>query len=130
MKLSDLKVGDKFRFASAVERWGNAVVREYLGFVNHAHTFTLQEIGVGWEETNAEVELVTDPPKPKYRPYSDLRPLVGKVVVHQDGSHGVINWADSTHFQFGGADADLFPAQELLGHYTHLDGTPCGKLVE
>lgn len=191
VKLSDLKVGDKFRFANSIGIWGNVIAREYRGFVNGAHTFTLQDIGVGWENIDHEVELITDPPvtkyrvgdrvrikedadkymevrsgmrkylgktatvkyindenwlqcdnswhwhpeavelapEPQYRPYSDLRPLVGKVVKHRDGSHGIINWADATYFQFGGADADLFPAQQLLANYTHLDGTPCGELV-
>ena len=67
-------------------------------------------------------------PKPQYKPYSDLRVLVGKVLKTKDGS------TDFMLFRCGETSAWIGPgtsasANFVLNNYTYLDGTPCGELV-
>ena len=130
-KLSELKVGDKFRFAISVEQWGNVVVREYLGFINKSHAFTLQDIGVGCERNDLEVIPIREP---QYKPYSDLTKLLGVGVKHiATGQRQLIVVLAENTIQCVVLDEDGDALQldnnDLYQCYTHLDGTPCGELV-
>ena len=129
MKLSELKVGDKFCFTD--DRHDQLEVTDIRTRIDGTRQACF------WSETsgffslsdtcNPEVELITDP---VYKPYSDLRPLVGKsLTINADGDNAnfLVVWASRKLAQVGIGN-ELRDAQYIFNWYTHLDGSPCGEL--
>ena len=123
-KLSDLKVGDKFRFTTLLETMEFVDSRNRdNGTLEHCYWSGVR----GYCSTihDADVELM-----PQYKPYPDLRVLVGKTIRNKmnDGVHLVVAAVDDIA-AIGSVERPM-SAEQILDLHTHLDGTPCGELVE
>lgn len=129
MKLSDLKVGDKFRWAGesyvyeliCIRVRGRDGATEWAYWNDHT--------GFLLTATNCNVELITEPPEPKYRPFANAEEFKPhrdrwllengctfcRVLRYEDGGL----WLASGFFSWYGT----------LQTLTFDDGTPCGELV-
>jgi hypothetical protein len=129
MKLSNLKVGDKFRIVEFPEE-GNcelvATARKRLGYTHGEWAYWSSKIGNLFTCDDLEVELITEP---FYKPYTDLRPLCGTVLVEKStGNHHLVLYATEDCIEiFSLGNISTVPNYDVLNYFTHLDGTPCGK---
>lgn len=131
MKLSDLKVGDKFRWTNSGSLCELIAFREYpdaegVQACYWSSTFGFQNC----DAIHTVAELITDPPEPKYRPFANAKEFEPhrerwllengctfcRVLRYEDGGL----WLASGFFSWYGT----------LQTLTFDDGTPCGELVE
>lgn len=125
MKLSELKVGDKFML--------NGLLCELLAAreCDGKPQFSIWNKH-GFDIVFADLD-VSRFIEPQYKPYSDLRVLVGKPIKWKDDGEVrlVVQATDGTCWTINGdGDAVEYDRVEILEITTHLDGTPCGELIE
>ena len=115
-----LRVGEKYKVDSLLEHHGmlTAQMRNTKGDCDAVY-YLLDRFSP------------TEEPKPQYKPYSDLRVLVGKVrvQVRHDGIsplHQMVTDASESYAWIG---VKTRSPSDVLADWTHLDGTPCGELV-
>lgn len=103
-------------FTSAVRAWGKVYLVSATGEIQNIPEFRVRNVR-----------------EPRYRPYTpdELAALVGTAVRNNNTGHTVLiachkHGNNYVHTAAGEMLGDVF----MLAHYTHLDGTPCGVLVE
>ena len=74
-----------------------------------------------------EVELVRGP---TYKPYSDLTPLAGKTLKLKSFGASVLVIEANRLRAWAGRAINNVDAEYIFVNVTHLDGTPCGELVQ
>ena len=120
--LSFIRVGQKYKVESLLEHFGmfSAQMRNTKGDCDAVY-YLLDRFSP------------TEEPKPQYKPYSDLRVLVGQRIKWKDDGEVrlVVQATESTCWTINGdGDAMEYDRKEMLEMTTHIDGTPCGELVE
>ena len=115
-----MRVGDKYEMVSISNKPGSdaAQVRNAKGHSDGVY-YLLDRFSP------------TEEPKPQYRPYPDLRVLVGKVLSCDNDERQLLCTEAVEQKAWIGHDCrGGWCAEEVLSQCTHLDGTPCGELVE
>ena len=132
-KLSDLKVGDKFRFCDD-DGVDDLVVREVIASRTYDGDNEVciwsQEYGFAARPWSDEVIPIREP---QYRPYSDLRVLLLKALaIKGQEDHVVVIHATKSNMIISTSDGELvgYNSDDALRYTEYLDGTPCGELCE
>jgi len=129
MKLSDLKAGDKFRTCEDDTVCEFCECRTRLDGATDFVTWDAED-GFDIWYVDKEVILIREP---QYKPYSDLRLLVGKAIRWKDGGEVrlvIQARVDSCVTVDDDGDTSNYDRDQMLEDTTHLDGTPCGELME